>query len=315
MPEWRNGRRARLKIVFRKGWRFESSLRHQDMKKVLAIVGPTASGKSALAIRLAKKLKGEVISADSRQVYKGLNIGTGKVTQKEMRGIPHHLLDVADPKKQFSVAEYQTLANEALEDIQRREKLPVVVGGTGFYIDALCHGFVLPEVPPNKKLRKELEKLSAETLYKQLKKKDPARAKQIDWRNKVRVIRALEIVAALGKVPSLDTKKARKDCVYIGLYPTDLEKRIYKRLLDRIPGIIRETKKLSKKRAQDLGLEYRFASLYLQKKLSRKEFVEELNTAIRQYARRQMTWFKRNSKIRWFASASDAYAAILSEME
>ncbi len=284
------------------------------MKKVLVIVGPTASGKSALGIRLAKKFKGEVISADSRQVYKGLNVGTGKVTKTEMKGVPHHLLDIADPKKQFSVSEYQKLAQAALEDIQGRGKTVVIVGGTGFYIDALCNGFVLPEVPPNKKLRKELEKLSAETLYTQLKKKDPERAKNIDWHNKVRVIRALEIVAALGKVPSLDKERAGRDCVFIGLHPTDLEKRIYKRLIERVPGIIREARKLSLKRAHELGLEYRFASLYLQKKLSRKEFIEALNTAIRQYARRQMMWFKRNSKIRWFSSASDAYAATLLEM-
>ena len=275
------------------------------MKKVLVIVGPTASGKSDLAVKLAKKFKGEVISADSRQVYKGLDIGTGKVTRKEMQGIPHHMLNVANPKKQFSVAQYQKQALKALETIEN----PVVVGGTGFYIDALV-GMQLPEVPPNKKLRERLSKKSNTLLFKMLKKRDARRAKEIDPNNKVRLIRALEIIEALGKVPPLHQDSAGQaiQYIYIGLKPKDLEKKIYKRLIKRIPGIIRETKKLSKKRAHELGLEYRFASLYLQKKLSKKEFIEKLHTAILQYSKRQMTWFKRNKKIKWYENVSSAYA-------
>ncbi|MDB5254301.1 MAG: miaA, partial [Parcubacteria group bacterium] len=172
----------------RKGWRFESSLRH-NVKKVLIIIGPTASGKTSLGIQLAKKLNGEVISADSRQIYKGLDIATGKVTKKEMRGIPHHLLDVADSKKVFSVSDYKILATDALEEILQKEKLPVIVGGTGFYIDALTGTASLPKVPPNPILRARLEKKPAETLFKMLQKKDPRRAKMLDPRNKVRVIR------------------------------------------------------------------------------------------------------------------------------
>lgn len=267
-------------------------------KRVLVIVGPTASGKSSLAVRLAKKFESEIISADSRQVYKGLNIGTGKITKKEMQGIPHHLLSIADPKKQFSVADYKKLAREKLNKI----KFPIVVGGTGFYIDALVGKTNFADVPPDKKLRKKLSEKSAEELFKILKEKDPRRGNDIDRHNKIRLIRALEIIQALGRVPPIlkFSRTSEYKFIYIGLRPNDLDKRIYKRLGKRIPGIIQETKKLPFKRAYELGLEYRYATLYLKKKLSKKEMVEKLYTAIRQYARRQMTWFKRNKEIKWF---------------
>ena len=170
-------------------------------QKVLVILGPTAIGKSALAVKLAKRFDGEVISADSRQVYKGLDIGTGKITKKEMGGIPHHLLDVADPKKQFSVSDFVREANHALAMIYHSGRVPIIVGGTGFYIDALTGDVSLPEVPPDKLLRAKLNKLSNEELFEILKKKDPERAETIDRHNKVRLVRALEIIEALGKVP------------------------------------------------------------------------------------------------------------------
>jgi len=275
--------------------------------KVLVIVGPTASGKSNLAVRLAKKFGGEIISADSRQVYKGLNIGTGKITKKEMRGVPHHLLDVANSKKQFSASDFIIKANEALRLIEANKAFPIIVGGTGFYIDALTGKIPLPEVPPDKLLRRKLNKLNKEKLFRMLKKKDPARAKIIDRDNKVRLIRALEIVESLGNVPkAIEANEAKKlrSFIYIGLKPNDLDKSIYKRLIKRILGIIRETKKLSFKRAYELGLEYRYAALYLKKRLTKREFIDQLFTAIRQYSRRQMTWFKRNKKIRWFTPSA-----------
>ena len=270
---------------------------------ILVIVGPTASGKSALAVRLARKFGGEIISADSRQVYKGLDIGTGKITRKEMQGIPHHLLDVVDPRKQFSVSAFVSKANEAINLIEAKGALPIIVGGTGFYIDALAGKISLPKVEPNQSLRQRLDKLSKEKLHAMLKKKDAARAASIDPHNKLRLIRALEIVEALGKVPSgknVEHPMLDKKFVYIGLKPHDLEQRIYKRLIKRIPGIIRETKKLSRKRAHELGLEYRYTSLYLQDKLNKFDMLNKLNTEIRRYAKRQMTWFKRNKKIKWF---------------
>jgi tRNA dimethylallyltransferase len=288
------------------------------MKNVLVIVGPTASGKSDLAVKLAKKFNGEIISADSRQVYKGLNIGTGKITKKEMLGIPHHLLDVAEPKKSFDASQYKILAERAIENIESKNKLPIIVGGTGFYIDTLIGSISLPEVPPNKTLRAKLEMKSAEALFKILQKKDSARAKNIDPRNKVRIIRALEIIEALGKVPVLKQKFDNK-FVFIGINPTQevLEKNIKIRLDSRIKkGMINEVKKLhanglSWKRLHDLGLEYRYIGLFLQEKPyqgdslvktgdNKKQLKEVLFKEIRAYSKRQMTWFKRNKNIRWF---------------
>src|SRR3989344_7957528 len=166
--------------------------------KVVVILGQTATGKSNLAVKVAKKFNGEVISADSRQVYKGLDIGTGKISRQEMKDIPHHLLDVANPKKQFTVAEYQKKAMVAMADIVKRGKVPIICGGTGFYIDAVTKGLVLPEVPPNYVLRKNLALVSERVLMLKLKKLDPVRAQNIDPKNKVRLIRAIEIAKALG---------------------------------------------------------------------------------------------------------------------
>ncbi len=276
--------------------------------KVLVILGPTASGKSDLAVRLAKKFKGEVISADSRQVYKRLNIGTGKITKQEMEGIPHHLLDVADPRKYFSVSDYKKLALLSLRYIETKKKLPIICGGTGFYIDTLIEKIDLPEVPPNKALRRKLEKLSVEKLYKTLLKKDLRRAKEIDPRNKVRIIRALEIVELLGKVPIRQPARLTDyEFLFIGIKPTkdDLEKRIHKRILKRLNGMIQEAKKLKNQklpysRMEALGLEYRYLARLLQNKITKQEFVEQLYSEIKKYSKRQMTWFRRNPEIKWF---------------
>ena len=265
-----------------------------EKQKILVILGPTASGKSDLAVRLAKKLNGEIISADSRQVYKGLNVGTGKITKKEMRGIPHHLLDVADPKKSFSVAQYKTLAEGSLKDIKAKNKLPIVVGGTGFYIDTLAGNISLPEVGPNKLLRSKLEKLNKEKLFAMLKKKDPKRAQTIDSNNKVRLIRALEIVGAIGKVPPLGNPVSKWQFIYVGIKPDDLEKRIEKRVKKMFRlGLLREIENLKKarvtnKRLKELGFEYWNPT------------EESVVTKSKRYAKRQMQWFKRNKKIKWF---------------
>lgn len=279
-----------------------------NLPKIIAIVGPTAAGKSDLAVEIAKKFNGEVISADSRQVYRGLNIGTGKITKKEMLGIPHHLLDVCSPKKVFTVALYKKLADKTIADILSRGKVPIICGGTGFYVDAVTQNQMIPEVPPNQQLRKKLEKLSAERLYTMLQKLDPRRAREIDSHNKVRLIRAIEIAKSLGHVPHLDVERPSKyDVLYIGTFwkPEILKERIHKRLLQRMKiGMIAEAKKLhvrglSWKRMYELGLEYRYLSLYLQGKITKPEMIEQLNFAIFHYAKRQMTWFKRNKAIVW----------------
>jgi tRNA dimethylallyltransferase len=274
----------------------------------LVILGPTATGKSDLAIQLAKKYNGEVISADSRQVYTDLNIATGKVTKKEMQGVPHHMLDVISPKKNFSVVAWKEQVEKVIKDIQARGKLPIICGGTGFYIQSIVDGIILPEVPPNPKLRKKLEKLSLPELVSILKKLDPKRLKNIDAKNPVRLIRAIEIATELGSVPKVKKQKTSYDFLQIGLMLPDLvlQKNIHTRLLSRMKqGMIKEahdlhTKGLSWKRMHELGLEYRYVADYLQNKLTKTEFLQRLETEIWRYAKRQMTWFRRDQRIKWF---------------
>ncbi len=286
---------------------------------LLVIVGPTASGKSALAVELAERLNGEVISADSRQVYKGLDIGTGKITKDEMKGVPHHLLDVADPNESFSVEQYKTLAQQSIRDIVSRGKLSILCGGTGFYIHAVIDNVTFPKVPPNPVLRKELESQDTASLLKRLKTFDPDRASSIDPHNKVRIIRSIEIATALGKVPSSRSHLAVQPpsrLIGLKLDDTTLRDNIIQRLHDRLEkGMIDEVKQLHSKglsweRLESFGLEYRYISLFLQNKpltwepnpqvTSKEELVRVLENKIWQYSRRQMTWFKRDKRIKWF---------------
>src|SRR3989344_717782 len=269
---------------------------------VIVILGQTATGKSSLAGKIAKKFNGEVISADSRQVYKGLNIGTGKITQKEMKGVPHHLLDVANPKKKFTVAEYQELCISAMADIVKRGKVPIICGGTGFYIDAVTKGIVLPKVPPNNKLRKNLENKSVAVLFKILQKLDKVLVKNIDPHNKVRLIRAIEIARALGKVPPIIQDNPVYKFIKIGLYlpPDKLKKKIEKRMEQMFDdGLLNEIKKLkrsgvSDKRLRELGFEYYNPT------------PESVSNQTLKYAKRQMTWFKRDREIKWFNASEIA---------
>jgi tRNA dimethylallyltransferase len=276
-------------------------------QKVIVILGPTSSGKSALAVSLAKKFNGEVVSADSRQVYRGLDIGTGKITRREMKSVPHHLLDVANPKKVFTAHDFVKRGRAAVADIMRRGKLPIVAGGTGFYIDALLGRIVLPDVPVNKKLRKRLEKMSAAELFAMLRKKDSRRAKEIDPKNPHRLIRALEIAEALGKVPRA-AKSPLYDVLWIGIETRmdELEKKIKTRLRARIrQGMIAEAKQLRKsglsfKRMDTLGLEYRALARHLQGETTRALLIAELDRELRHFTKRQLTYWKRNADIKWF---------------
>ncbi len=276
--------------------------------KIVVIVGPTASGKSDLAVQLAQKFNGEIISADSRQVYRGLDIGTGKITKREMAGIPHHLLDCVSPRRQFTAAEYVKKARAAISKIAARGKLPIVCGGTAFYIDALLGAATPAPVPPNLNLREKLEKETTENLFKKIQKLDPARAKKIDAKNRRRLIRAIEIAYALGKIPT-PQKTIFYDAIKIGitLPSNQMKERIKKRLVARMKkGVIAEArnlhgKGLSWKRMDALGLEYRFLARYLQKQISKQELAAQLETAIWRYAKRQMTWWKRDKEIHWYA--------------
>ena len=215
-----------------------------EKPKVIAIVGPTATGKSDLAVVLAKQYGGEIISADSRQVYRGLDIGSGKVTKKEMQGIPHHLLDVADPKRVYSVARFQRDGRKAIAGILKRGKIPIVVGGTGFYVDALLLDMQFPNVKPDLTLRKKFETLTTEELFCKLETLDPRRAEEIDEHNRVRLIRALEIATLYGPVAPLTTSSPY-DIYWIGIRAeTDaLKERIALRLKKRMrSGMIAEFK-------------------------------------------------------------------------
>lgn len=289
-------------------------------KKLIVILGPTASGKTDLSVKLAKKFKGEIISADSRQVYRGLNIGSGKITKKEMMGVSHYLLDVADPKRKFTVSKYQALALKVIRKIQNKNKAPFLVGGTGFYIQSIVDGIIIPEVKPNYKLRKSLEKKSAKELFEILKKIDPRRAKNIDAKNPRRLIRAIEIVTNTKK-PVPNIKKAQEfNTLQIGISknPSELKKLIHIRLAKRLKqGMIQEVKSLNKnglswKRLEDLGLEYRYIAKYLQNKITYQDMVEILEKEIWHFAKRQMTWFKRDKKIHWVKNIKEAETIIRS---
>ncbi len=278
-------------------------------KKLIVICGPTASGKSALAVKIAKKFKGEIISADSRQIYRGLNLGSGKITKREMAGIPHYMLDVVNPEKRYNVVQYVKKARKNLKEIFSRGCLPIICGGTGFYISALVNNVGFPDVPPDEKLRKKLNGFETKRLLAELKKIDPARAHNIDQKNRRRIIRSIEIAKTLGHVPSLETnKKENYDVLWIGVLPKpkDLRNQIRVRLLARIKlGMIEEVKKLHKsrlswKRMEELGLEYRYLARYLTGKISKETMLQELEIAIWHYARRQMTWFRREKIIKWF---------------
>ena len=270
------------------------------MQKIIVVCGPTATGKSDYAVALAKKIDGEIISADSRQVYRGLDIGSGKITTPEMQGIQHHLLDVASPKRVFSVVQFQTKGQKAIRDIITRGHIPIICGGSGFYIDALVYNTVLPAVPPNKVLRKTLSTYPLTQLQETLQSLDPLRYETVDIKNKVRLIRAIEIASVLGSVPSLQ-KRALYDIEWHYLdFPDDiLKERIHTRLIKRMKiGMIAEVQTLfeqgvSWKRLESLGLEYRYLAFYLQKHLTKSGMLEELEQAIWQYAKRQRTWFKK----------------------
>lgn len=294
--------------------------------RILVLLGPTASGKSALAVKLARKLNGEIINADSRQVYRGLDIGSGKITKREMRGVTHHLLGMANPKRVFTVAQYQKLANRKIKEILARNNLPIICGGSGFYIQAVVDGLVLPEVKPNRKLRQKLERVWREKgtaeLLKILQKLDPARAKNIDGKNHRRLIRAIEIASKLGKVPELQAKNKLKlnqgrnknnfEIIGLKIAPAKLKQNIRTRLEKRLKiGLVAEVrnlherKKLSWKRLESFGLEYKFVAFYLQKKIkTKKELTERLGAAIWHYAKRQITWFKRDARVRWLREKS-----------
>jgi len=283
--------------------------------RLIAVVGPTASGKTDLAVELARRMDGEVISADSRQVYRGLDIGTEKVTARDMRGVTHHCIDVASPRMSYSVDQWRRCAERAIRSIHRRGRVPIVAGGTGLYVDALVYGIDFPAVKPNTALRRALARTCTEDLCKMLAKLDPARAATIEHGNPRRLIRAIEVATALGNVPALAKRRTQYDVIWIGLNPpfADLEQRIQMRLQRALKcGLVAETRmlrerlRLSWRRIDELGLEYRAVGSFLRGELPKDKLGEVLFREVRRYAKRQLRWLKRNSDIRWYQSAEEA---------
>ncbi len=285
----------------------------EERPKILVILGPTASGKSDLAVKLAQKFNGEVISADSRQVYKGMDLGSGKITKKEMKGIKHYLLDVASPKRQFSVSQFQKKAKEAIEKILKKGKLPIICGGSWFWIKVLIEDWQLPEVKPDFKLRKKLQKKSEKELFSLLKKIAPQRAKEIDKENKVRLIRSLEIALNLLEFPKIKKRKSFEVLkIGIDLPFEKLKKKILIRLKKRFKkGMVKEVKRLKEsglswKKIESFGLEYRWIALYLQKKIDLKEMEEKLFKDILRFARKQINLFKKDKEVVWVKNWQEA---------
>lgn len=285
--------------------------------KLIVILGPTASGKSALAVELARRLNGAVISADSRQVYRNLDIGTDKTAKKEMRGVPHFLLDVAGPKRPYTAARYAKDAVRAVRGVLARGNVPIVCGGTGFYIDALLYGTPFPAVPPNPAFRRMMEQRSTEALFFELKKHDPDRAASIDPQNRHRLIRALEIVAETGAPVRPLVKTPRYAALKIGvaipraILAQNIRARLTRDLRRGLIGEVRRLRRggLSWKRLDELGLEYALVARYLRGEIKDERELEELlGSAVIRYAKRQLTWFKRDTEIHWIRSPREALA-------
>ena len=297
------------------------------LPKLVAVLGPTACGKSGLGVALARRFDGEVVSADSRQVYRGLNLGTGKITPEEMEGVPHHMLDVVDPGEMYSVADFQAGAYAAIADILSRGKVPFLVGGTGLYLRSVTEGFVFSAAQPDPALREKLEALSTPELRALVEEKTGAALSGGEENNRQRLIRAAEKVLSGGwETPPA---KPRYHCLLLGVtYPRQTVcDRIDQRLQARIDaGMIDEVANLRAAGVSDefldrLGLEYRFILHFLQGDVRDLEELKILlGTAIKQFAKRQMSWFRKDKNVLWLdmeadpiAQAAQAVSAFLSQ--
>lgn len=286
-----------------------------EKPKVIVIVGPTASGKTATSIKVAQKLNGEIISADSMQIYKDMNIGTAKPTKEEMAGIKHYMIDVVNPEENFNVAKYKEMAEKAIEEILSKNKLPIIVGGTGLYVDTLVNGIEFVDVKEDIAYRNEmLEKAQKEgnaVLHEELAKIDKEAAEKIDMNNIRRVIRALEIYKITGKTKTELDEESKKDTKYdYKIYGIEWEREeLYKRIEKRVDlmleeGLIDEVKNVTSKynisKTALQGLGYKEVVEFLNNNISYDEMVEKLKMETRRYAKRQLTWFRRNKKIEWY---------------
>ena len=283
------------------------------LPKLIVILGTTACGKSGLGVELAKHVGGEIVSADSRQVYRGLDLGTGKVTEEEMDGVPHHLLDVVSPNQSYSVAEFQRDAYAAIDDILARGKVPLLVGGTGLYVRAVAEGYTFQESQPDPVLRAQLERKSTEELYAMFRAQTGRTLSGGEEKNRHRLVRTMEKLLS-GDSLTESPRVPRYEVLQLGMtYPRDvlcrrIDERLQKRLDD---GMIEEVARLWAEGATDaflegLGLEYRYILWYLTGKLSSQdELFDELGRAIKRFAKRQMVWFKKDRDVLWLDTEGD----------
>ncbi len=283
-------------------------------RPLVAIVGPTAVGKSEVALALAERLHGEIVSADSRQIYRGMDIGTAKPTPEERARVPHHLIDVTDPDRPLTLAEYQRMAYAAIEDIHRRGRLPFLVGGTGLYVWAVVEGWEIPPAPPDPELRRALEERARregpQALYEELRRLDPEAASFIDPRNVRRVIRALEVCYRTGKPFSAQRRKNPPPyrTILIGLTRPRVE--LYRRIDERVDrmiaqGLVEEVRRLAERYPWDLpamtGLGYRQIGAYLRGEIPLEEAIRRIRSATRAFVHHQHNWFRLDDpRIRWF---------------
>lgn len=283
--------------------------------KVIVICGPTASGKTSLSIEVAKKIDGEIISCDSMQIYKDMNIGTAKPTVEEMQGIPHYMLDFVLPSERYSVADFKEAATDRIEDILKREKVPIIVGGTGLYVDALTKNITYPEIEIDLEYRKQLEELikenGLESLYEEAKKIDEKAMQTISKNDKKRIMRVLEIYHQTGKTKTQLESESRltpPPYEYI-VFATNMEReKLYERINKRVDimidqGLIEEVEALTKKYEEFptamQGLGYKEVVSYLKKEITKEEMIEKLKMETRRYAKRQLTWFRKDENIKW----------------
>ena len=290
------------------------------MKPLIVIAGPTASGKTGLSIGLAKALYGEIVSADSMQIYKYMNIGTAKPTDKEKDGVPHHLMDFLEPSENFSVADYCQMAHKVIEEIHSRGKIPILVGGTGLYIDSLVNNVDFDQDDENHEIRKELEELAekegVEAVHNILKEIDPETAEKYHPNNLRRVIRAIEFYRVTGKRIS-DHAKEEKTSLYDTVYfCIDWDREVlYDRINRRVDimvedGLVEEVKALlekgyDKNSTAMQGIGYKEFYGYLEGSKTLEETLDEIKQSSRRYAKRQLTWFRRNKNIHWLTPSEN----------
>ena len=285
-----------------------------DKEKLVVVLGTNASGKSGLGIELALKYGAEIVSADSRQVFRGLDLGSGKVTKEEMKGVPHYLLDVAEPGDFFSLKEYQELAYKAIDDILSRGTRPFLVGGTGLYVNSIVDGYELTDAPMDKELRAKVEAMTLEELQELLEHKLGTIPDTLDMRNKRRLERAAEKILQ-GKPLNLESiRKYETLCLGVTWEREILYRRIEERLDRRLEeGMIEEVEGLLSKGVSDdflyrLGLEYRYILLYLRGRFKdRDEFRAKLFMEIRHLAKEQMTWFRKRKDVHWLNMTDDPF--------